>query len=242
MNNPTSKFVPRKAARIAGVLYLIIFIVSPSAFLMSKSNVLVPDDAAATFSNIQASESMFRLGVASETIVFLLELVLAAILYELLKPVNAAMSLSAAFSRVAEAVIQAVNLLPSILILLLVSGAGYLAAFETDQLHALVLLLLDVYGDMVLVWGFTFGLHLLLLGFLVYKSGYFPRILGILLILSSAGYLIESYGTFVAPQYAELYATVVLALGVLGELPFTVYLLWKGLNVEKWEERALESS
>jgi hypothetical protein len=95
---------------------------------------------------------------------------------------------------------------------------------------------------MILVWGFFFGLHLLLLGYLVYKSGYFPRLLGALLMLSSFGYLIESYGKFMAPQYAELFSSIVLVLGVLGELPFTIYLLWKGINVEKWEERMSAST
>ena len=166
---------------------------------------------------------MFRLGIASETIVFLVEIVLAAILYNLLKPVNPTVSLAAAFSRLAEAIIQAVNLLPSILILLLVGGEGYLTVFAPNQLNSLVLLFLETYDYLILVWGFFFGLHLLLLGYLVYKSGYFPRLLGILLILSSAGYFIESYGTFLAPQYAEVYATIVLALGILGELPFTIY-------------------
>jgi len=242
MSNPIAKFAPLKAARIAGVLYLIIFIVSPFAFLIGKSSVLVPGDAAATVNTILASESMFRLGIASETIVFLVEIVLAAILYNLLKPVNPAVSLAAAFSRLAEAIIQAVNLLPSILILLLVGGEGYLTVFEPNQLDSLVLLFLETYDYVILVWGFFFGLHLLLLGYLVYKSGYFPRLLGILLILSSVGYLIESYGTFLAPQYADLYATIVLALGILGELPFTIYLLWKGLNIDKWKERGPESA
>lgn len=242
MSNNVSKSSPLKTARIAGVLYLVIFIASPFAFLISKSSVLVSGDAAATVSNILSSESTFRLGIAIETIVFLVEIVLAAILFELLKPVNSIFSLAAAFSRLAEAIIQAINLLPSILILLLVGGAGYLTVFETDQLNSLVLLFLESYDYLILVWGFTFGLHLLVLGFLVFKSGYFPRILGILLILSSLGYFIESYGTFLAPQYADLYATIVLALGVLGELPFTIYLLWKGLNIEKWKERVVESA
>ena len=153
MTNPTSKFSPRRYARIAGVLYLIIFIVSPFAFLIGKSSVLVPGDASATVSNILASESMFRLGIASETIVFLVEIVLAAILYELLKPVNPAISLAAAFSRVAEAIIQAVNLIPSIFILLLVSGVGYLTVFESNQLNSLVLLFLDTYDYGILCLG-----------------------------------------------------------------------------------------
>lgn len=224
-------------ARIAGVLYLIIFLASPLAFMIGKGGIIVPGDAAATANNIMASESLFRAGIAAETIVFIVETILAAILFVLLKPVSESLSLAAAFARLGEALIQAVNLLPSILAFLLVGGGSYLAVFGPEQIDALVLLSLNAFEYMILVWGFFFGLHLLLLGYLVYKSGYFPRLLGALLVLSSLGYLIESYGKFMAPQYAELFSTIVLALGVLGELPFTIYLLWKGINVEKYEER-----
>jgi hypothetical protein len=117
-----------------------------------------------------------------------------------------------------------------------------LTAFEPDQLHALVLLFLNAYEDVALIWGTFFGLHTLLLGYLVYKSGYFPSILGILLVLAALGYLTDSFGNFLFPQYAELFASVVIVLAVLGELSFTFWLLIKGVNVEQWEKRALESA
>jgi hypothetical protein len=86
-----------------------------------------------------------------------------------------------------------------------------------------------------------FGFHLLLLGYLVYKSGFWPRILGILLVIGSLGYLAQSYGHILWPQYDDILSTVVL-VAVPAELAFTVWLLWKGVDVEKWEERALESA
>lgn len=228
----------KKLARIAGVLYLLIFITAPFAFLIGKSIVLVPGDASATAEKILASEPLFRIGIASETIVFLIEIALSAILYVLLKSVNPVISLAAAFSRLAEAIIQAVNLIPSIFILLLVGGTGYLTVFGSDQLNALVLLFLDAYGYVTLVWGFFFGFHLLLLGYLVYKSGYFPRILGILLVVAGSGYLLQSYGAFVLPQFSDFLDTLVMVVAVPGELAFTIYLLWKGIRVKSWEARA----
>ena len=86
-----------------------------------------------------------------------------------------------------------------------------------------------------------FGLHTLLLGYLVYKSSYFPRFLGILMVLASFGYLVDSFGNFLLPQYDALYATVVVVLALLGELPFALWLLIRGVNVERWEKHALES-
>lgn len=229
----------KKTTRIAGILYLVIFIASPVAFLIGKGGLLVPGDAAATANNIMASESLFRTGIAAETVVFLVEVVMAAIFYVLLRPVNPILSLAAAFARMAEAVVQAVNLIPSILIFLITSGSGYLAVFAPEQLDAVMLLSLDLYGYVTLVWGFFFGLHLLLLGTLVYKSGYFPKIIGGLLVLAAFGYFLQSYGVFLVPQYKELLDAIVMVAAVPGELAFTVYLLWKGMNFEKWEKRAL---
>ena len=232
---------PKKIARFAGVLYLIIFIASPLAFIVGKGGLLVPGDATATAENIMASESLFRIGIASETVVFLVEIIMAAIFYVLLKPVSPMLSLAAAFSRLAEAVVQAVNLLPSILVFLLVSGSGYLTVFEPEQRDALVMLSLNLYDYMTLVWGFFFGLHLLLLGYLVYKSAYFPPILGVLLALSSLGYILQSYGAFLVPQYDAILDTVVLVLAVPGELAFTLWLLIKGVKEQQTTASRVET-
>jgi hypothetical protein len=237
-----AKLSSRRNARIAGILYLIIFIVYPLAAFIGKESLLVAGDAAATVTNIRASESLFRIGIAGEVIIFLVEIVLAGILYELLKPVNPALSLAAAFSRLAEAIIQAVNLLPSILTLLLVSGAGYLAVFDSNQINALVRLFMDAFEYQIIVWGFFFGFHLLLLGILVYQSDHFPRFLGILLVLAALGYLFQSFGAFLTPQFDELLATVVLVLAVPGELAFTVYLLIKGVKTPPNTSMAMESN
>lgn len=233
MNNPHEKDQQKTKARIAGMLYLVIFIVYPLASLIGKSLIIVPGDAMATANNILEKESLFRFGIAGEAIIFLVELVLAGILYELLKPVNTALSLASAFSRVAEAIVQAVNLLPSILALLLVSGGTYLTVFEPEQLNGLLLLFMDAFNFMIIVWGFFFGFHLILLGYLVAKSDLFPKILGILLIFGGIGYLLQSFGTFILPQFESLLATIVLILATPSELAFTLYLLIKGVRDQK---------
>jgi hypothetical protein len=230
MENKADESSIRKNARVAGVLYLIIFIVYPLSAFIGKAGIVVPGDAGATFGNIQASESLFRLGIAGEAVIFLVEIIMAGILYELLKPANPALSFAMALSRVAEAIIQAVNLLPSILALTLVSGAAYLTVFEKNQLEALTSLFLGGFDYMILVWGFFFGLHLLLLGYLVFKSNLFPQILGILLVLGGIGYLLQSFGAFLAPQLDQIMETVVLILAVPSELAFTIYLLSKGVK------------
>ena len=230
-----------KTARAAGLLYLTIFIAVPVAGVMGSLGIQIPSEDVTTAGGLVSSEILFRLGMVGESIVFLVEIALAAVLYVLLRPVSRPISLAAAFARLAEAIIQGVNLIVSILVLLLAGGAGYLAAFEPEQLQALGKLFLEVREFVILLWGLFFGFHLLLLGYLVYKSGFWPRLIGALLALASLGYLAQSYGHIIAPQYDSILATVVLVLAIPGELAFTVWLLWKGVDPVRWEARARQS-
>jgi hypothetical protein len=211
------------------------------AYFAARATIVVDGDTAATAHNLVENEGRFRLGMVAESFVFLIEIVLAALLYAIFRPVSRTISLAAAFSRVAEAVVQATNVLTSSLALLAVGGAGYLATLEAEQRDALVLLALDANEFMLLVWGLFFALHLLLLGYLVYRSGFLPRILGILLVVASLGYFAESYGTILSPGASDLLGIVVVALAVPGELAFALWLLIKGVNEEKWNQRALDA-
>jgi hypothetical protein len=230
MTNKTDTASLRKTARIAGFLYLILFVAAPFSMIYIPNNMIVPGDAWATANNIMASEGLFRLGIVGDSIIFLTEIVLVAILYVLLKQVSNTLSLVMAFSRLGEALILGINLLNHLFVLQLLSGAAYLTVFEPDQLNALVLLFLNAHNSGVLISELFFSLHLFFLGYLLFKSGYFPRILGILLICASAGYLIESFGNFLFPNYDEIFSRVVLVLGVIGELPFMFWLLIKGVK------------
>ena len=241
LTNQIADRSPRAMARLAGFLYLLIAICSGFSFGYVRTTLIVPGDATATVSTIMASEGLFRLGIAADAVVFLSEIMLIAMLYTLLKPVSKTLSLAAAYARLAMAVMQGMNLLNYCFVLLLVSGASYLTVFDPDQLHALVLLFLNAYDDVALIWALFFALHLLVLGYLVYKSGYFPRMLGIMLVVASSGYFIDSFGTVLLPQYEELYASVVVLTAIVGELPLSFWLLIKGINVEQWKKRALES-
>jgi len=241
MTTHTTAPSPRTYARIVGVFYLLIFFLGPFAFFMGRTSVVVPGDPAATVEALLASESMFRFGMVAETLIILIEIVVSAILYVLLRPVSRPLALAAALARFAQAVVQAVNLLTAVPALLLLGGAGYLATFAPDQVNALVLLFMEVNAFVIIIWGLLFGFHLLLMGYLVYQSGFWPRVLGILLLIASLGYLAQSYGHLLAPQFDELLATVVILVAVPGELAFTVWLLWKGIDVERWEERAQET-
>ncbi|KHL16087.1 UNVERIFIED_CONTAM: hypothetical protein LK11_18005 [Mumia flava] len=228
----------RRLTKVAGWLYLAIFVVYPLATLV-RSSLVVPGDAATTAANIHDNETLFRWGMAGEASIVLIEIVLAAVLYALLRPVSRSMSLAASLARVAEAVVMAAGcLVTSILSLVVVNAGGYAAAFDADQRNALVMVFQEANDDIVLVWGFFFALSLLLTGWLVVRSGFLPRIPGLLLALAGAGYLLQSFGTFVAPGMTDVWATVVLVVAIPGELVFALWLLIKGVDEDAWSESA----
>jgi hypothetical protein len=132
--------------------------------------------------------------------------------------------------------IQGMNLLSSLSALLLSSGANYGAVFGREHLDAFVLLILNVHREGAYVWQVFFGLHCLALGILVHRARFLPRILGGLMMLASIGYLTDSFGNFLVPAYAERFAWVVAATSFIGELPLFAWLLFRGVDVERWRE------
>jgi len=227
----------KKTARIAGLLILIISPFAVFSMQYVPSTLFVPGDAWATARNIMASEGLFRLGIVSDSVVFLIEIVLVVMLYVLLKPVSKTLSLVAAFARLAMTVIQGINLFNHFTALLLLSGTDYLTVFKPDQLHALVLLFLNVFEYGTHIWGLFFALHLFFLGYLVYKSGYIPGVLGIFLIIASVCYLIQSFGTILFPKYEDIFSLV----GWLSivELVFPVWLVIKGVKYQPQNDLTL---
>jgi len=230
----------KKTARIAGSLILFTAVFAPFSMIYVPSLLIVPGDAATTANNIMASEGLFRAGIVSDSVVFLIEIVLVVMLYVLLKPVSKTLSLVAAFARLAMTVIQGINLLNYFFVLLLLSGAGYLTVFAPDQLHALVLLFLNAHEYAALIWGLFFGFHLFVLGYLVYKSGYIPGILGVLLIIASLCYLTQSFGNILLPKYEGIFATI--GLLSIVELAFPLWLLIKGVKDQSQDDHAPASS
>ena len=232
----------QRTARLAGVLYLIITVAAIVAHFYVPSNIIVPGDATATANNIVNSATLFRVGgIGSELIVLLSEIVLSIILYELFRPVNRTVSLLAAVSRLVMTTIHGLNLINYFFVLILLSGAGFLSVFDAGQLNSLVMLFLEAHS-----YGFTIGiafltLHVFALGYLIFKSGYIPKILGVLFIAAGFGYLIDSFALLLSASY-ETTPALISALIAIAEIAFPLWLLIKGVNVDKWEKRALESA
>ena len=232
----------QKTARFAGILYLIITVAAIVAHMYMPSELIVPGDASATANNIANSSTLFRFGgVGSELIILLSEVILSIVLFVLLKPVNKVLSMLAAVSRLVMTTIHGFNLINYFFVVLLLGGSSYLSAFSSEQINAFVMLFLDAHS-----FGFTIGIaflviHVILLGYLIIKSGYFPKVLGYLFLAAGVGYLIDSFGLLLFANY-ETTPTVIAIVISVSELVFPLWLLIKGVNKEGWEKRSLESA
>lgn len=221
-----------KTARIAGLLYLVVVVTGIFSLAYVPSKLSGHGDAAATVGNILAHEQLFRLGIVSGLLCYTAFLLLPLVLYRLLSPVDRnAAALMVAFA-VSSVPISFVSLANKLDVLSLLDGTNHLQAFTADQLHAQVMLSLDAYSNGMLVASIFWGLWLLPFGYLVFKSGFLPRILGILLMLGCFGYLIDFLGTVLLHGYAEFliarYATLPASLGEIG---ICLWLLVRGVKL-----------
>jgi len=228
---------PNRIARIVGLLYVIPWVLSIAAFLL-RQNIVVPGNAAATADNIMASESLFRLSIVGDLIVQVVFIILVLFLYRLLKPVNRNIAVLMVILFLVSVPIAMLNELNHAAALLLVSGADYLTAFTAGQLQTLVPLFLDLHEIGIMIAYIFWGLWLFPLGYLVFKSEFLPRILGILLMISCFGYLIDFFAFFLFPNAG---VAINMYTG-WAELLLCLWLLIKGVDVEQWEKRAFEST
>jgi uncharacterized protein DUF4386 len=229
---------PRLRARIAGALWLIIIVAASFAELFVRGRMVVNGDAAATATNILAHEPLYRLGAAAVLIYLLCDTAVALILYELLKPVSRSLSLLASFFRLAMVAILGANLLNLFAPLVLLKGAPLLTAFKADQLQALALVSLKLYTELFLIALLFFGFHCLLIGYLIYRSTFLPRIVGALMAIAGLCYLTHSFANVLSPALAARLFTYLMPLGLPGELSLTLWLLAIGVNVKRWKDQA----
>lgn len=221
----------KRIARITGLLYLVIIVCAGFAEGAVRSSLVVPGDAAATAANIRGSEMLFRAGFVADLVAFLSDLAVSVLLYVLLRPAGRVVAmLAAGFRLLAHPAIAAVNLLNHFGALVVLRGAGSPSAFEAGQLEALALLLMEMHGYGYLIGGAFFGVHLVLLGWLLVRSELFPSILGVLVAAAAVGYLVESFGMFLFPAHEALYTGLVTVTAVIGEVTLALYLLVRGVR------------
>ncbi len=229
MSNNIKDISLSNAAKIAGISYLVIFVLGIFANFFIFENLIVPGNAETTANNILANELLFRSGIVTWLIVLICDVLIAWALYIFLKPVSKSISLLASLFRLVYCSIFAITQLNLLISLQLLIGADYLKVFNTEQLHALAFQFLKGFSYGFLIGLVFFGIHLLVIGYLIFKSGFIPKILGVLLVLSAFGYLADSFANFLLSNYTD-YKTIFLLLvavpGIIGELSFTLWLLF----------------
>jgi hypothetical protein len=215
------------------------------AELVVRGRLVVHSDAEATAANILGNEFLFRSGFVSDALSVVCDVALSVLLYFLLRPVNEVLAvLAMVFELVADVILSMISL-AHFGALMLVSSRHYLTAFSPSQLHAAALFALNLHGigyDVVLV---PVAFRDFLVGYLVIRSGYLPKILGILLAIEGPLFLADSILDTLAPKYAL--PDSILAITFVAEFSFTVWLIIMGVNVPKWNQavavaRAREAS
>lgn len=221
-------FSNKKNARIAGIWYLLVAITGGFGLMYVPEQVMVADDAAATAKNILDAELLFRLGILSNLACQTCFVFLVLALDRLLKPVNPTQSRLMVMLVVVSVPIAFLNTLNLVAVLQLVNGAEYLKAFEPTQLQAFAMFFLRLHEQGVVIVEIFWGLWLFPLGYLIFKSGFIPKILGILLMLACVSYLIDCYIALVVPEYRAVTSTFTMWPSTIGELSIVLWLLIMG--------------
>ncbi len=240
MTTRSAETSPLVYARVAGLAYVLVIVLGIFSVGFVESKLIVPGNDAATVNNIKANELMFRIGIIGEIMMYVLVVLLSLALYVILKTVNRNLALLALLWRLGEAIIGGgVTVLSGLIPLLLLNSE---AAFEAEQLQALVGLFLDVRTaglDFVLIF---IGMGGTLFCYLFYKSKYVPGILAAWGMITYLSMLILAFASILLPDLPESVKMVFYAPGGLFEIVFGLWLLIKGVNVEQWEKSALESA
>ncbi len=235
MNNSIVNNNPKNYGRIAGVLYLLIALIGGFSIGYMPGKIVMPTDAHQTFQNLHDYAFLFRVGITGDVFVIIFEMVLTILIYQLFKKISPTSIKIATYSRIAMAIIMGINLLNYMIPMLILNQSGYLDAFTPSQLESFTLLFLNVHKFGELTWQLFFALHLVGLGYTVYKANFTPKYLGVLLIIGSLGYGGDVYVQLMGidSAWVSILFSCLLALAVIGELWFAFWLLIKGLSVEQ---------
>ena len=233
---------PRARARMIGVVYLLFFLTAiPGEIFLQQAGMSgiqpgVSGDAATTTNTILAHELSFRLGFALGLISTACYVAVTALFYQLFRPVSRSLSLIAVCFSLIGLAIQTFGSLFQLAPLVVLSGSPYLSVFNVKQLQTLALLFLYLNAQVGYIALVFDGLFLLLIGYLIFRSTFLPRILGVLVALAGLG-----WETLLSPPFANSLYTYIQVLGVLAEASLMLWLLVMGVNAERWKELESQS-
>ena len=231
---------PKTLARIGGALYVFIIVAGIFGEAFVRDALIVSGNAAATAANIAAHEGLWRLGIAGDLLMHVADLPLLVILYVLMRPVNRDLALLVVLFDAVQSAVLVASKMSLLTPLFALGDAGYLKAFTPEQLQAISYLSMriDAHG-----FGFGlvfFGCGCLVLGWLIRRSTFLPWILGALIQLAGACYLVNSFALILAPSLASAMFPVILLPAFVAESLLALWLLIKGVDVPRWNARVAE--
>ncbi|MFD0769689.1 DUF4386 domain-containing protein [Bacillus sp. CGMCC 1.60114] len=224
----------RKYALTAGILLIIMALVSFFSYGFAHTSLVVKGDAGATFHNIMSSNILFKAEIFGWIIILISDIVVAWAFYIFLKPIHKNLSLLGAWLRLTYATILGIAILNLIFALLLTKHTDYLSLFKTDQRQAQMMLFLEAFQSIWSIGLIIFGGHLMIVGYVAFKSNSIPKVISILLLLASIGYIVIHLCNTFLPEYDEVISIlnfVFIVPMIAGELGFGIWLLFKGGKV-----------
>ena len=238
MTDRTIESSPQLYARIGGALYLLIIVIGLFEEAFVRDKLIVSGDAAATANNIMASESLWRFHIAAELFLLMCAIALLTILFVLLKPVSRELTLLALFFNLVSISLEAATAMYLVVALFPLGTAAYLKAFSPEQLYAMATLSLKSHGYGFGVSLLFFGCFCVIIGRVIYRSGFLPKAIGALMQIAGLCYLTDSFALVLSPAFANRLFPAILLPAFVGEASFCFWLLLKGVDVQRWKEQA----
>jgi hypothetical protein len=225
-------------ARTSGVAYLLIILLAPFAEMMVRSGSIVRGDAVATAANILANEQLWRLAYVADMVVALCDTIVAILLYVLLRPAGRSLAMLGAATQLVLVAIMSINALAHLAALILVSGDGYLSGLSVEQTHSLSYFFLRLHGEAYDMSLFFFGAHCVLVGWLIMRATFMPRVIGLLMAIAGVCYLANTMIGVLAPEFSRNLFPWILLPAFVAELGLALWLLIMGVNAPKWRAQA----
>lgn len=229
---------PAGLARFAGGLYLLNIIGGAFAIGFVPAALVVAGNAGATAHNIQANELLYRSGIVANILVDVTAVFMAVIFYDLFKVVNRRLALLVVFFTLVGTAVESANLLTLVVPLILLNGGQYASAFTTQQLHALAYMTTSLGQAGYDINSVFFGFYGLTIGYLVFRSTFMPRVIGVLLAVGASSYMAYSFADLLAPAFASHLVPWIQLLSLPGEGSLCLWFLAAGVDIEHWQQRA----
>jgi hypothetical protein len=230
---------PQLYIRIGGILYLSIIIAGVFGQLLVRNKLLVYGDPTTTANNIMHADFLWRMGIAGDLIMHILDLPVMIVLYYLLRPVNKKLALLNLSFNLIQTAVLAVNKLNLLAALFFLGGAEYLKSFSHDQLNTLSYLSIKLHDFGFAVGLIFFAFVCLIEGYLIFKSGYLPKALGIMMAIAGLCYVTNSFALILAPQFSNI---ALLLPCFVAELSLSLWFIFKGVNLTIWKQKMLKHS